>query len=170
MLTIRTKIKPSTIPDAGLGLFADQDIKKGTVTWVFCPGYDTILSKDDLLRMSEPSRIKFLNYCYFDKHIKKFILCGDDDRFVNHSKDRANLVQNQKHDGKDNGVVLAARDIKKGEELLCDYYEYDDDADRKLNRTDMYVYLEYEEKITLMGSASENIVEFKNTIKRILKF
>lgn len=164
---IRTKVKPSSIPGAGLGLFADQEINKGDVVWTFCPGYDIILTQDDLLRMSEASRWNFLNYCYFDKHTKRFVLCGDDDRFINHSKKNANLVQKQEQNGKDEGVVVASRDIRKGEELLCDYYEYDLDADRKLNRTDMYAYLDYEERQTVMMRVKDGFRDIKNIIKSI---
>ena len=33
MLLVKTRLAPS--PIAGIGLFADEDIKKGTVTWRF---------------------------------------------------------------------------------------------------------------------------------------
>mgnify|MGYP000470418846 CR=1 FL=1 len=38
MLMVKTRIAPSRI--AGIGVFADQDIPAGTVTWRFMPGYD----------------------------------------------------------------------------------------------------------------------------------
>jgi SET domain-containing protein len=144
MLLVRTKLMQSTIPGAGLGLFADQFIKKGTAVWRFCPGYDLIVSSDDLLRFSEESRAQFLNYCYFDKVTKHFILCGDDERFVNHS-DQPNIVQSSE-EGEIEGVALAGRDINKGEELFEDYYSFDEDADRKLKRLDLYSYLNYKER------------------------
>lgn len=143
MLMIKTKVKQSTIEGAGLGLFADQFIPKGTVTWRFCPGYDLIVPKDDLLRFTEESRTQFLNYCYFNKKTKHFILCGDDERFINHS-DIPNIIQSENGDEIE-GVELAARDIEVGEELFVNYYEFDEDADRKLKRLDMAMYLNYEE-------------------------
>jgi SET domain-containing protein len=144
MLMIRTKVKPSTIPGAGLGLFADQRVKKGTVTWRFCPGYDIIVSKDDLLRFSEQSRAQFLNYCYFDKVTKHFILCGDDERFINHSEN-PNIIQN-KAEGEIEGVEIAACDIEKGEELFANYYDFDEDTERKFKRIGEYAYLDYSEQ------------------------
>lgn len=143
MLMVKTKVKTSTIPKAGLGLFADQFIPKGTITWRFCHGYDLIVSKDDLLRFSAESRKQFLHYCYFDKNTRHFILCGDDERFINHSES-PNVIQG-KGESEIEGVEIAARDIKEGEELFVNYYDFDEDADRKLKHQDIYVYLNYEE-------------------------
>ncbi len=143
MLMVKTKIKESTILGAGMGLFASQFIAKGTVMWRFCPGYDLIVPKDDLLRFSEESRAQFLNYCYFNKKTKHFILCGDDERFINHSEN-PNVIQSETGDEIE-GVELAARDIQIGEELFVNYYEFDEDAERKLKNGDMSMYLKYEE-------------------------
>lgn len=144
MLMVKTKIGPSTIQGAGLGLFADQDIPKGAVTWRFMPGLDLIVPEDTLLQLSEPARAQFLNYCYVDKYTKHFILCFDDERFINHS-DQPNIVQT-KAENETEGFEVAARDIKKGEELFCDYESFDFDAYRKLNRLDIYaVMIEDEE-------------------------
>jgi SET domain-containing protein len=139
---IKTRVKQSTVPGAGLGIFADEFIPKGKVTWRFCPGYDLVVPKDDLLRFSEASRAQFLNYCYFDSERKHFVLCGDDARFLNHS-DNPNLAE--KWDETDTeGYEVASRDIEAGEELFVNYYEFDEDADRKLkDPTDMHKYFEY---------------------------
>ncbi len=138
---VRTKVKPSTIPGAGLGLFADEFIPKNKVTWRFCPGYDLVISEEDIFRMSEESRQQFLNYCYFDKRTRHFILCGDDERFINHSKN-PNIIQGTEG-GEIEGVEMAGRDIQKGEELLCNYYDFDADAERKLKKTGIYQIFKY---------------------------
>jgi len=161
---VHTSLKPSTIPKAGLGLFAAEFIPEGTVVWRFCPGYDLVIPKDDLLRMSEASRRQFLNYCYFDKNTKHFILCGDNERFINHSKS-PNVIQD-KEDGEIEGVEIAARDIQKGEELFCDYYAFDADADRKLNKKGFYSYLEHEEEKTrhFLITFPQKVLSFLNII------
>lgn len=38
MLNVKASVKPS--PINGLGLFADEDIKKGTITWKYNPRFD----------------------------------------------------------------------------------------------------------------------------------
>lgn len=136
---IKTRIGPSEIKGAGIGLFADQDIPKGTTTWRFMPGLDLIVPEDILLQISEPSRAQFLNYCYVDKYTKHFILCFDDERFINHSK-KPNVIQD-KSESETEGIEIAARDIKAGEELLCDYEKFDLDAHRKLNKLDIYAHM-----------------------------
>ncbi len=145
MLLIKTKVKESTIPGANLGLFADQFIKKGTVTLRFCLNYDIIVAKKDLSHFSKQSLDQFLNYCYFDKLTKHFILCGDDDRFINHSYE-PNIIQSVEY-GEIEGVEVAARDIEKGEELFTNYYDYDEDAQRKFKEVDELQYLKYEENL-----------------------
>lgn len=144
MLMVKTYIGPSTIPGAGLGLFAAEFIPKGTTTWRFCPNFDLILEEDDLLRLSEPARKQFLNYCYFDKNTKHFILCGDDERFINHSTE-PNITQSKGDETE--GIEIAGRDIEAGEELFCNYFDFDEDAERKLNRTHIYKYLNSEQEI-----------------------
>ncbi len=140
MLMVKTKIKPSKTH--GMGLFADQDIKKGTVTWRFMLGMDLVVPQDILLQISEAARVQFLNYCYVDKYTKNFILCFDDSRFINHSEN-PNVIQNDV-ESEELGVEMAARDIKKGEELLCNYYDFDFDAHRKLHKLDIYKYTKEE--------------------------
>ena len=159
MLMVRTKVKQSTIPGANLGLFADEFIPKGKVTWRFCPGYDLVVPKDDLLRFSQESRQQFLNYCYFDKNTKHFILCGDDARFLNHSFE-PNLFESQ-HGDEIEGTEIADRDIQPGEELFVNYYDFDEDADRKLkDNTDMSKYLNYKESNDIDLNIISNLKRF----------
>lgn len=131
---VKTKIGASKTH--GIGLFAAEFIPKGTVTWRFMPGLDLVVPEDILLQLSEAARTQFLNYCYVDRYTKHFILCFDDERFINHSK-TPNISQN-KVASEIEGVEIAMRDIKAGEELHCDYEEFDFDAHRKLNKIDMY--------------------------------
>ena len=58
------------------------------------------------------------------------MLCADYARFFNHSDDPN--VRNT-DDSSQNGwcVDRAARDITRGEELTCDYREFDADFDQK---------------------------------------
>lgn len=117
MLLVKTRIAPSQIH--GIGLFADQFIPKGTVTWRFCPGFDPTYTEEDMLNMSEAAREQFLKYAYYDKELRLYVLCADDQRFINHESGSPNILSTPKQD-------VAARDIFPGEELLCDYNCYDD--------------------------------------------
>lgn len=137
MLMVKTTVKNSTIPGAGLGLFADQFIEKGTVTWRFCPNFDQILKEEDLLRLSTPARYQFLKYSYKSKDDDYYVLCGDDERFINHSES-PNIVDEQLPEKEP--FSIASRDIKPGEELFCNYFEFDANAEMKLkNQFEEYI-------------------------------
>ncbi|MEK7618928.1 MAG: SET domain-containing protein [Patescibacteria group bacterium] len=126
MLLVKTKIGQSAIH--GSGLFADQFIQKGTPVWKFHSDFDQELSTDDLARMSESAREQTLQYAYISPATGKYVLCFDDARFLNHS-DEPNLWQDFSDP---EGIDTAARDIFLGEELTCNYFDYDQDAKRKL--------------------------------------
>ena len=159
MLMVKTKIGPSSIKGAGLGLFADQFIPKDTKTWRFMPGLDLVVAEDTLLQLSEAARAQFLNYCYVDKFTKRFILCFDDERFINHSTN-PNIVQTMAESELE-GFEVALRDIKKGEELFCNYEDFDFDSNRKLHKLDIYA----------LTIEDENIreIEIENFIAKLFK-
>lgn len=116
MLKIKTKIRESNIH--GTGLFADQFIPKGTITWKRDPEFDVGFPEDDVSRANELAKSYLLFYSYFDFTEEKFILCADNQKFINHSKKNLNINSTPDMD-------IAARDIQPGEELLCDYSLFD---------------------------------------------
>lgn len=119
MLLVKTKIGRSKIH--GIGLFADQFIPKGTVTWKYDPEFDVGFSQKEIDSMPQLQKDYMLYYCYLDKKVKKYILCADNQKFINHSnkKEGINISSTPRED-------VAARDIEAGEELLCDYNLFDD--------------------------------------------
>lgn len=117
MLRVKTKIGPSGVH--GTGLFADQFIPKGTITWQYDAKLDTSYSKETVDSLDDLRRGFFLFYCYYDKNLDKLILCSDNQRFINHSTKNANVISTPNSD-------TAARDIQIGEELLSDYKQFDD--------------------------------------------
>jgi hypothetical protein len=123
------------------------------------PGLDLIVPEDILLQLSEASRTQFLNYCYVDKFTKRFILCFDDERFINHSKN-PNITQTLA-ENEIKGFEVATRDIQKGEELLCDYEEFDFDVYRKLHKLDVYAHM--------IENEEEREKEIENFITKLFK-
>jgi uncharacterized protein len=127
MLLVQTKIGPS--PINGTGLFANQFIPKGTLLWKFAPGFDLRIDKDQLSTLAAPALEQFLKYSYLNADTNKYVLCFDDARFFNHS-DTPNCVE-QLSDEED-GLYIAAQDIQSGEELTCDYKDFDGNFDAKI--------------------------------------
>jgi len=129
MLLVKTKIGQSKI--SGIGLFADQFIKKGTAIWKFQTGFDLRVGKDELGNLSESAKEQFLKYAYLNPDTQKYILCFDDARFFNHS-DEPNSIDVDSP-GDEEGLDVADRDIEKGEELTCNYKDFDADFDYKMS-------------------------------------
>ena len=130
MLLVKTRIDLSKIH--GIGLFADEFIRKGTVTWRFLDGFDLRLPESILGMLSAPAREQFLKYTYVDPVSGLYELCADDARFFNHS-DEPNTASVQL--SPDEEVDMATRDINQGEELTCDYRTFDRDWRKKLGRS-----------------------------------
>ncbi len=131
MLLVKTRIGPS--PIEGIGLFADEDIAKGTVTWRFTPGFDLLFSDAEIAALPEAVRSMMKSYTYLHQPSGKHVFCVDNARFMNHS-DTPN-TEGVHAAGAIEGYDIATRDIAKGEELTCDYATFDGEAGAKLNRT-----------------------------------
>lgn len=117
MLLVKTKVAPSTIE--GLGLFADQFIPKGTHIWRYEPTFDHAFSQDYIDNLDELGRDFMRRYAYKSPYLNKYVLCGDDARFYNHS-DEPNTGE-VAVDGEVETRAIALRDIQLGEELTIDY-------------------------------------------------
>jgi SET domain-containing protein len=128
MMLVKTRLLKS--PIEGYGLFADEDIKKGTQTWKVVDGLDFLLEPAFVEGLASPMKEFCLRYCYLSPRNRKYVLCGDDARFMNHAED-ANTMGIYP-EGEIEGVDVATRDIKKGEELTCDYRTFDQDFELKM--------------------------------------
>lgn len=109
MLTVKTKLKE--IPGKGIGLIADQKIKKGQTVWTYNPIIDIKIKKKDIPKEAKA----FFDTYAVDQGGDYLFLNTDNARFINHSK-----KSNTKNLGpfKDN---IALHDIHKGEEITIDY-------------------------------------------------
>lgn len=124
MLLVKTKIGVSSVH--GIGLFADQFIPKGTITWEYNPLFDTSFTDAEVDALPDYAKKIFLHYAYFDKELNKHVLCFDDQRFINHTDHSENIESTTRRD-------IAARDIQLGEEILCNYNKFDDTYFDRIN-------------------------------------
>lgn len=114
MLLVKARVGPSKIH--GLGLIAQEFIPSGTIVWKLTPGFDVLLTVAELQELSPAAQGHVDYYGYFDAHIQKHVICGDDDRFSNHS-DNANTRYLGDH-------AIAVRDIQPDEEITDNYSEF----------------------------------------------
>lgn len=124
MFIVKTKVKESKIH--GKGLFADQDIKKGQIIWKYNPLIDRRIPQKKLLQL--PSFVqKFIKYYSYLNDWGEFVLCGDGARYINHS-DNPNTEDKMTFWNKlfrREGISIASRNIKKGEEITSKYLCFD---------------------------------------------
>ena len=121
MMLIKTRIGPSRIQ--GIGLFADQDIKKGTAIWRFTPGFDLKFTDEQIKRLPPRARKYIIKYSWKSdrSHLRCFSL--DDGKYFNHS-DNPNALSRY-YDGEEEVVTKVIRDIKKGEEITDNYRSFE---------------------------------------------
>lgn len=116
-MTIPNYVGPSAIE--GVGVFAADPVKAGSVIWVLDEKFDLLVPTAELKALPELPREFFERYGY--QHMTRpglTVLQFDNGRFMNHS-------DNPNTDFHDPERGWALRDIAAGEELTCNYAEFD---------------------------------------------
>ncbi|PKP22456.1 MAG: SET domain-containing protein-lysine N-methyltransferase [Bacteroidetes bacterium HGW-Bacteroidetes-21] len=124
MLVVKTYLGLSQIH--GIGLFAGEDIQENTIIWKFVKGFDLVMTREEKQRLPKATQLWFNNYAYYNTPEGGYVLCADDGRFMNHAKD--NKISDRVT------YTIANRLIKKGEEMTCNYFEFDEEAMEKLKQ------------------------------------
>jgi len=122
-MLVRTVVRPSQIE--GLGIFADEEIVEGQAVWQFTPGLDLIVERRLLKGLSEAAYQQFIKYAYISKKTGEYILCFDDARFFNHHGAPNISCKPSPQAIAEEDVCIANRTIHRGEELTCNYREFD---------------------------------------------
>jgi len=117
MLTVSTYLAPSVIE--GLGVFAREPIPRGRLIWALNPKFDIFINESEI--DAYPPYLQDFMSRYTYPHLEMpgvVILDSDNGRFMNHSP-----IPNTDFRVFDKGYALV--DIAKGEELTCNYSEFD---------------------------------------------
>lgn len=117
MLLVKTYLSFS--PIHGIGLFADENIPKGTTIWEWTDGIDVIVKKEVVDKMTDVQRKFMKDYPWIDEN-GDYWLCGDNDRFANHS-DTPTCIS-KFVDGRWLDVALI--NIKEDEEITYNYWHF----------------------------------------------
>jgi len=116
---IKCYIGKSIIPNAGLGLFTAEDVKKGEIVWYNTPESEIIYTEEEFNNLPLRFKLNISKYVYKYKGVYHLNL--DDSRHYNHSN-----TPNTEEDSL--GNYIASRDITKDEELTCNYFDFNDDS------------------------------------------
>ena len=119
MLLIPNYVGPSAIE--GVGVFAAAPIAKGTVIWSLDERFDQVLSAADIAELGEEQRNFVDRYGYpHTLRPELTIVELDNGRFMNHSGEPNTAFT-------DPAIGWTIRDIAEGEEITCNYAEFEPD-------------------------------------------
>lgn len=110
-------IHPNTVvktvsPEIGIGVFATEDIPKGTII-VVRDKFDTCMTEEKFCHMEEPMRSFMETYMYHDR-CGNLVLSWDHARYMNHSCHSNTMMT-------DYGLEITIRDISAGDEVTTEY-------------------------------------------------
>lgn len=117
MMIVPTYVGPSEIE--GVGIFAASPIKAGDPIWILEEKFDLLVRADEVAGLPDLQRQFIERYGY--PHMTRsgiIVLEFDNGRFMNHS-DTPNT------DFRSAEIAWATCDIAEGEELTCNYAEFD---------------------------------------------
>lgn len=123
MIHISYKLDRSNLH--GIGLFADEDIKKGQLIYTASPLLDVNISQAQFDRLSETEKREVRYWGFWINSEQIWHVDFDVTRFINHSFD-ATVTQDSAHT---DAYLVATRDIKTGEELTQNYLEFETGED-----------------------------------------
>ena len=119
MLLVETDVMDSAIH--GKGLFARQDIPKGTKVWEFNPVFDILVDESKIPELPPIAQDFLKFYAYRSVETNELIVNVDLSKHMNHS-DTPNLVSDEMSN------YFAVDDIPAGTELTCDYRVFHQDG------------------------------------------
>ncbi|MEO1252045.1 MAG: SET domain-containing protein-lysine N-methyltransferase [Pseudomonadota bacterium] len=117
MMLVSTYVAASDVE--GVGVFASEAIHKGTLIWRYDPSFDRLVPASWRSDSSPMMQEFLIKYAYPAHDAPEMLVIEvDNGRFMNHSTrpntDFTKIVEGYAH-----------RNIRPGEELVCNYAEFD---------------------------------------------
>lgn len=111
----------------GMGVFTEENIKKGAIVWKYNPDHDQCLSQDEYRALSASKKTYLEKVAYLSPTTHQYIFPPDKDPalYTNHDAKRHNLSVVTDHSISSEPYFIANRDISQGEELTNNYHEFD---------------------------------------------
>ena len=125
MFTVKTYLDKSKIN--GTEVFADEFVPKGKIIWKFQENFDVRLNNSQFKELPKIAQEYMKHFGYYSQKEGGWILCMDNAKYTNHSND-----PNMKMIDEINSIAI--KDIKKGEEIIEDYFYFDELAKEKLKK------------------------------------
>ena len=119
-MLVPTELAPSSIH--GIGVFALRDINRGEVVWEFHHPFDQQFFGMYIQSLGRHGIAYVMEHAHYEASSKSWLMSADNARFINHHP-KPNLSHTTR-------TAWARHDIKKGDELTCQYLQCDDNAER----------------------------------------
>src|SRR4030067_462900 len=123
MIHIKYKLDKSELH--GIGLFTEENIKKGQVIYTASPLLDVNISSEQFNSLDEQEKNEIRYWGFWDAANKVWHVDFDNSKFINHSF-TPNLIQDPNYI---DAHLVAKSDIRKGEELTQNYLEFESEKD-----------------------------------------
>jgi uncharacterized protein len=114
MMIVKNYVAASEIH--GVGLFAGEDIEKDQLIYILDPKVDLVMDAKQIDSIGEEFARFMGIYAFTELNTREVMISLDNSRFMNHCEFPNTLWTYV--------YGWAARDIRKGEELTCDYYSF----------------------------------------------
>jgi hypothetical protein len=122
---IHIKYKLDKSEHHGVGMFADENLAKGTLIYTPSPLLDVNLTQEQFDSLDENEKREMRYWGFFDEPSQKWHVDFDVTHFINHSYE-ATVMQDPNYT---EAHLVAARDIRQGEELTQNYLEFETEED-----------------------------------------
>lgn len=100
----------------GVGLFAGENIDKDEIIYVFHPEVDVVMKMERIESLGQEFARFMRMYAFCEANTREVIISIDNSKFMNHCES-PNTMWTYTYG-------WAARNIREGEELTCDYYSF----------------------------------------------
>ena len=130
MFLIKTKLIET--PHKGIGVECKQVVLRNTIVWKYCTRFNKTFDLSELTNLT-PIEQEFIDTYTYTRLDGKIELDLDNSRFMNHS-DKPNTSFPI-----DSEYGYAIKDILIGDELTCDYREFDRGSEGNLGFTNKEV-------------------------------
>jgi uncharacterized protein len=118
MLKVKSVVRKS--PLNGLGVFADEPIRRGQVVWRFDGWYDRKVPQEVYAALGQADR-EYMDRFHYEDRFGDIVCTMDDCRFMNHAEDSNLAYVEICGTGFLQEFFVAKRDIAAGEELTIHY-------------------------------------------------
>lgn len=128
MYIVSIEVKESPID--GKGVFAKEDIAKGSIVWQYTEGHDKKMTVDEFNELDKSTKKALQRIAYLSPTSGLWVRPPDNDPacYTNHDPETSNTTVEVDSAVSDEPIFVANRNIRAGEEITNNYTEFDSNS------------------------------------------